>query len=474
MPPVQTVTAEYTRVAPLRQALGAVVVACVALPLVVVALCAFVVATEVVQILTGNFKSPRVRLLEMVPGLAMLAGIASGATTHPVLVVRKLWHLCCGRKLGTPRPATGGPRAVSRLEVLRINGADHVVRVRGADVTKPVLLFLHGGPGMTEMLGGAGAVCRTDLEADFVVVDYDQRSACCSGVLNWGRVPNLAATLTVEQHVLDAAALAEWLCEGTDLGMPPRDKVHVAGGSWGSVLALRTAARAPHLFHAPVVVRGMVTLQAESERIGYDYLLRTIRTMKAPSARDTAALENLRGVPPGSFAYTGKEGVAQMLEQRRYLRAYGGDKWSVAQEVARQRQPEPEWKYMAGMVRDGVAAPEVSLAALLTTKANVTRTIEVFQDVLWRPGTTIQPAHVDVSFVVAQGVQDHCTASSLVEDYVRDRISVGGGCTKRIAWFAKSGHAPCKEEPDEFAALLRDVWLAPQPTPRCSYALKEL
>jgi hypothetical protein len=73
--------------------------------------------------------------------------------------------------------ANGKPSAGSVAELIRegIGGHDLAVLIRGAVATKPVLLFLAGGPGGTE----TGAMRRhgQGLEQDFVVATFDQRGS---------------------------------------------------------------------------------------------------------------------------------------------------------------------------------------------------------------------------------------------------------------------------------------------------------
>ena len=72
-------------------------------------------------------------------------------------------------------PGIDAPRSVASLEKMRFNGVDQWVLIRGVDRTKPLLLFLHGGPGMPAMFLAHGF--QRELERDFVVVQWDRRGA---------------------------------------------------------------------------------------------------------------------------------------------------------------------------------------------------------------------------------------------------------------------------------------------------------
>ena len=68
------------------------------------------------------------------------------------------------------RPVAG---SVAELIRVPIGGHDQAMMIRGTSTQNPVLLFLAGGPGGTEL----GAMRRHGqaLEQDFVVVTWDQR-----------------------------------------------------------------------------------------------------------------------------------------------------------------------------------------------------------------------------------------------------------------------------------------------------------
>eukprot|EP00760_Papus_ankaliazontas_P008448 PhM_4_TR13821/c0_g1_i1/m.67190 len=481
---VSVVTSEYDatkNTTVLRKIFSCVV----AVPLTVVVLFLIASCAAIVYLVScGTFAS-------LLPAaiVSPVAVVVNLVFRHPALLVLKLYDFFCGRHIGR---CTGSN---SRLEVIRVNGADHVIRIRGIKKDKHnnnIILFLHGGPGMTEMLAGGGQTCRQMLERDFVVVDYDQRSASSSGYLNRfvrsssSSSASFNKTLTIEQHVRDAAKIAQWLALGAPMTLktqtqllPPapgstRNKVHLCGGSWGSVLALRTAAFVPSLFHGPIIVRGLVTSQASSERLGGAYIEKTIRSLMARTAQGSRAYkdfekdlkylsETLRGDPQGSYDFSSITGVHQMLKQRELLSRYGGDKYETYARINMNNNktpghPDAAWIRMYKLMTAAVTAHEISLGALLRGKSNAINTLECMGSI-WDPRRPPQPERLEVDLVVAQGRHDNCTASLLVPTFLQNSLFVCPGRTKRLVWFERSGHAPCKEEPEEFAALLTSVWL---------------
>lgn len=84
------------------------------------------------------------------------------------------------------------PGSLSEKTHVRVNGIRQGMVIKGRDETNPVLLFVHGGPGMPEYF--LTHSYPTDLENDFTVVWWDQRGA---GLSYNPRIP--AKTMTVEQ-----------------------------------------------------------------------------------------------------------------------------------------------------------------------------------------------------------------------------------------------------------------------------------
>ena len=166
---------------------------------------------------------------------------------------------------GKTRPFTdesGRPLAGSISEKIHvpINGVEQGMFLRGRDRAKPVLLFLHGGPGLPEYFLTRNY--PTGLEDDFTVCWWDQRGA---GLSFSPDIP--PETLTVEQLISDTLEVANYLRKRFG-----RDKIYLLGHSGGSFIAIQAAARAPELFHAYIGVAQM-SRQLESEKLAYRYMV---------------------------------------------------------------------------------------------------------------------------------------------------------------------------------------------------------
>jgi pimeloyl-ACP methyl ester carboxylesterase len=183
---------------------------------------------------------------------------------------------------GKPRPFVdkdGRPLAGSMAEkvFVNINGVEQGMYIKGKDVTKPVLLYLHGG--MPEYF--LTARYPTGLEDDFTVVWWEQRG---SGLSYHADIPR--ETMTSAQLVADTLAVTNYLRDR--FGQP---KIYLMGHSGGSFVGIQAAAQAPELYHAYIGVAQM-SYQLKSETLAYDYMLAQFK-----ANGDTRMVRKLEAAP---------------------------------------------------------------------------------------------------------------------------------------------------------------------------------
>ena len=108
----------------------------------------------------------------------------------------------------------------SIVELLHVplNGRKEWISIRGWDKDKPILLFLAGGPGGTQM--AAARYELAELEKHYVVVGWDQPGSGKS----YDAVP--IDQITAETYLEDAHALTEYLL--TRFG---KEKIYLVGES---------------------------------------------------------------------------------------------------------------------------------------------------------------------------------------------------------------------------------------------------
>lgn len=130
----------------------------------------------------------------------------------------------------------------------------------GKNIDNPILLFLHGGPGMPTLF--LEEKYPSGLENHFTVCYWEQTG----GGISFD--PKLSPeTVTVDRIVSDAVEITKYLLKRFN-----REKIYLLGHSWGSLIGVLTAAKAPELFMAYIGI-SQITNQNKSEKMAFDYMV---------------------------------------------------------------------------------------------------------------------------------------------------------------------------------------------------------
>ena len=173
------------------------------------------------------------------------------------------------------------PGSVSEIVAIPVGGHEQVLMVRGRSIDNPVLLYLAGGPGGTDL----GAM-RADaaLEQYFVVVTWEQR-----GVGKSYSALDPTDTLTLDQMIADAVEISNYLRTRFN-----EDKIYLVGNSWGTLLGGLVVQQHPEFYHAFVGAGQMVSLR-ETDIMFYED---TLTWAEQTGNSDLAAQLHQNGPPP--------------------------------------------------------------------------------------------------------------------------------------------------------------------------------
>ena len=130
----------------------------------------------------------------------------------------------------------GNSASIDEASYVQLGGLEQFVTIRGDDRSNPVLLHVHGGPGISF---SAFAAEFAPYEADFTVVQWDQRGSGCT----FGRHGAATPDVTLDRLASDGIELAKQL--RSRFG---NRKVIVLGHSFGSIVAVDMIRRAPEHF----------------------------------------------------------------------------------------------------------------------------------------------------------------------------------------------------------------------------------
>ena len=169
---------------------------------------------------------------------------------------------------------------VDTRDTVVINGTRQTIYLAGSSRDNPVLLWLDGGPGGSEV--GWVRPYLGPLHEHFTIVCWDQRGTAAS--FRAGR-----DGLTVQQFTDDVIALSKLLAARFN-----QEKIFLVGHSWGSVIGLLAAHQEPDLFHAYIGAAQQVN-SVENDTIGYEMILDGAKA--AGDAKTVRIMESI-GYPP--------------------------------------------------------------------------------------------------------------------------------------------------------------------------------
>ena len=303
-------------------------------------------------------------------------------------------------------PAIRGPNSVALLERVRIGNVDQYILIRGNDTTLPVLLFLHGGPGMPAMY--LAHAFQRELEKDFVVVQWDRRGAGKS------YRDDISGTLTTEQLVADTVELTNALRARFH-----QDRIYLVGHSWGTYLGMLVIARHPELYQAYIGI-GQLALSSPIPGVQDEYIRQSAKRMG-----DQDAIKEL------------EEKGASVRETLVFK--FGGEIHHA--------------KSFLPLLLTGLAAPEYSLRDARNIPKGVSLYSKhfVYNSISGELMDAITQVEIPVYFFT--GRYDYTDPFALTQQY----FSTIHAPQKRMVWFEDSAHFPFYEEPAAFARQMRDV-----------------
>jgi len=197
------------------------------------------------------------------------------------------------------------PEGIEVLEEVTIGGVRQWISIRGRNRANPVLLFIHGGPGVPMM--PMTWAYQSPWEDFFTVVQWDQRTVGKNAVSADRKA--LLPTMTTDRVIADAEEVVSWLRQRLE-----KRKIVVMGYSYGTSVAIALAQRRPEWLHAYVGVG-----QAGSGN-GEEYLYQHLIEL-ATKDRNAEALRELKAIAP----YPGpNRTMADTLLVRKWARRFNG------------------------------------------------------------------------------------------------------------------------------------------------------
>lgn len=307
------------------------------------------------------------------------------------------------------------PGSIASLETVNLNGSEQWISIRGRDINKPVLLFLAGGPGGSQLVTERRAIGA--LEDHFVVVNWEQPGAGKS----FDAVDR--SKLSPERYVTDGIALTNYLRERFD-----EEKVYILGESWGSVVGIWMVQRDPELFHAFIGTGQMVAF-LETDLMCYDFVMDLME-----QRGNTEKVEQLKqqGPPPYYGKGVAMKEAAFLTETYNYMNAdpnISDDGFNTFQDLA---------------------GSEYGLYDKVNWFRGALETMDVVYPQLWDVDFRVQATQLEVPVYFLIGRHDVNAPPVLAEEY----FELLNAPYKEFIWFEYSGHNPWVTESTEFVDVV--------------------
>jgi pimeloyl-ACP methyl ester carboxylesterase len=240
--------------------------------------------------------------------------------------------------------------------------------------------------------------------------------------------------MTIEQFIADAHELTRILKQRFG-----RDKIYLAGHSWGSVLGMLTIDRYPDDYYAFVSI-GQFVRGDENERVSWEYCLNEAR-----KRGDKKAIKQLEGIgPPVDGIYKGdykgnKLVLKGLITERKWLTKYEG------------------WWY-------GKTGYGMVIKVLLTTKeytwgesiryakCNMFSLRNMWDDLV-KVNLAEDVPEIEIPVYFCVGSHDYNTPGKVSYPYY-EKLQAP---EKKFIWFERSAHSPCFEEPQRFNQVMQKV-----------------
>lgn len=321
-------------------------------------------------------------------------------------------------QLTAATPKIAKENSIAELREVRLNGRKEWVSIRGENRDKPLLLFLAGGPGGSQL--AATRYELAELEKNFVVVNWEQPGAGKS----YSAI--VKKQLTPEIYVKDGTALVRSLLKEFQ-----QEKLYLMGESWGSALGVFMVKERPELYHAFMGTGQMVAFE-ETEKIDYALAMKLAKENGDQKVVDTL-LKN--GEPP----YYGKAVTVKSSAYLNYL----------SQAMAK----NPEIQNAGFATLRDLSAKEYGLLDKVNYLRGILQTFNHVYPQLYGIDLRKDYPKLEVPVYFLLGKHDLNAPTSLVEDYY-EKLEAP---EKEIIWFEHSGHNPWMNEPERFVEVVQQL-----------------
>lgn len=313
---------------------------------------------------------------------------------------------------------TNNSSGIAVLKPYRIGGVDQWLLIRGENTNNPVLLFLAGGPGLSEL-----AWLRrynSGLEKYFILVNWDHRGAGKSF-----EAFNKDTNISFQTYLSDTLEVIDLLRKEFH-----QDRIYLAGHGFGSLLGIYTARDHPEKLRAYIGISQMVA-PAENDQLCYREIMQRARQLK-----NTNAINELKiiGMPP----YSG----TNFNDSYAILNGW----------INRLNPPRPFTNdYMTNWLKVVIATPEYSSGDRKNFWPSYFKVFSAIYPEMNRLDIRRDIRKLNVPVFFISGKYDKSSDPRLTRDFFQKLTA----SEKGFAMFDQSGNSPNYEENEKFLFYMK-------------------
>lgn len=303
------------------------------------------------------------------------------------------------------------PNSIAEIKKIRIGSINQYLMIRGNNINNPVILFIHGGPGQSEI--GYIRECQRELEEKFVVVRWDQRGSGLSSSKNMQK-----ESLNINILVSDTNEITDYLTKRFS-----QPKIFIAGHSWGTIIATNAVKNTPEKYLAYIGIGQFVDAK-EGEKISYDYTM-----SEAKKQNNIKVIKKLEKIGPPPYKSD------DFLVRAQCLSMLGGV-----------FNTEPK----INMFKALMLSPEYTLLTKLSYLKNALASSKILAPEILKVKFLEDIKEFNVPIFFIMGKYDYHTPTAMVEKFYSQLHAP----KKELILFENSAHVPQLEENEKFNKTL--------------------
>lgn len=169
------------------------------------------------------------------------------------LIILLILTIITGKIINAGKYKIRSKTGVQKAQYITLGGIEQYIQIRGQDISNPVIIMLHGGPGGN--MAYYSYYWQADLEYDYTIVHWDQR-----GCGNTYYSSKEAEKPTFDLLLSDLDELVEYIRLEYD-----KEKIIIMGHSWGTFLGGIYSGEYPEKVSAYIAISQMLDFKKSEE-----------------------------------------------------------------------------------------------------------------------------------------------------------------------------------------------------------------